>query len=213
MKNNFFFIIVIFLSYFYSITTSNSSEQFNFNITEINILENGNKFVGSKRGKITTDNGIIIDSDNFEYDKLSNILNANGNVIIQDKTNNITLYSENITYYRNDETIFSKGRSKASDNNGQTITADNFEYNKLLNVLNASGNVIIKDDIKNQIIYAKDITYFKNNEEIYSRGKTEALIQSRFKINSTDVTFLKNQEILNLKIKQLLMIMKNKFIT
>ena len=201
MKNNFFLIILIFLSYFYSITTSNSSEQFNFNVTEINILENGNKFVGSKRGKITTDNGIIIDSDNFEYDKLSNILNANGNVIIQDKKNNITLYSENITYYRNDETIFSKGRSKASDNNGLIITADNFEYNKLLNVLNASGNVIIKDDIKNQILYAKDVTYLKNNEEIYSRGKTEALIQSRFKINSTDVTFLKNQEILKSKNK------------
>ena len=148
MKNNFFFIIIIFLSYFYSITTSNSSEQFNFNVTEINILENGNKFVGSKRGKITTDNGVIIDSDNFEYDKLSNILNANGNVIIQDKTNNITLYSRKYSYYRNDEIIFSKGRSKASDINGQTITADNFEYNKLLNVLNASGNVIIKDDIK-----------------------------------------------------------------
>ena len=108
MKNNFFLIILIFLSYFYSITTSNSSEQFNFNVTEINILENGNKFIGTKRGKITTDNGIIMNSDNFEYDKLSNILNANGNVIIQDKTNNITLYSENITYYRNDETIFQK---------------------------------------------------------------------------------------------------------
>ena len=37
-----------------------SSEQFNFDITEIEILENGQKFIGTKRGEISTNNNIII---------------------------------------------------------------------------------------------------------------------------------------------------------
>ena len=30
------------------------SEEFNFNVTEIQILDNGNKFIGIKRGKIVS---------------------------------------------------------------------------------------------------------------------------------------------------------------
>ena len=55
-----------------------SSEQFTFDITEIEILENGQKFIGKKRGKINTNNNIIIKADEFEYDKKLNILTANG---------------------------------------------------------------------------------------------------------------------------------------
>ena len=44
-----------------------AEEQFNFDITEIEILENGNLFKGIKRGTITSNNGIIINADYFEY--------------------------------------------------------------------------------------------------------------------------------------------------
>ena len=43
----------------------NASEQFNFDVTEIEISENGNKFVGKKRGTISTNNGIIIKANEF----------------------------------------------------------------------------------------------------------------------------------------------------
>ena len=52
----------------------NSQEQFNFDVTQIDILENGNKFIGTKRGTITSNNGIIINADQFEYQKKLNIL-------------------------------------------------------------------------------------------------------------------------------------------
>ena len=47
----------------------NASEQFNFDVTEVEILENGNKFVGKKRGTISTNNGIIIKANEFIYEK------------------------------------------------------------------------------------------------------------------------------------------------
>ena len=43
-------------------------------MSEIIILENGNKFIGKNKGTITSDNGIIINADEFEYDKKLNIL-------------------------------------------------------------------------------------------------------------------------------------------
>ena len=54
MKNNFFYkLIFILLLNFIYVGTSNS-EQFNFDIKEIEILNNGNLYKGTKGGTITT---------------------------------------------------------------------------------------------------------------------------------------------------------------
>ena len=69
-----------------------SAEQFNFDITNVEILENGNLFRGNDKGIITTENGIVISADAFEYNKIQNILNADGNVKIEDKKQKIIIY-------------------------------------------------------------------------------------------------------------------------
>ena len=85
MKNKIIKIIVIFLIFkSFVIFKVNSSEKFNFDITEIEISENGNKIKGLKRGKITTNDNLIIKANEFEYEKNSNILILKGNVIIKD---------------------------------------------------------------------------------------------------------------------------------
>ena len=72
---------------FFSLITFDvySLDEFNFDVSEIQILENGNKFVGDKRGVITNNKGIEINADRFEYYKKSEILNAKGNVRIIDR--------------------------------------------------------------------------------------------------------------------------------
>ena len=87
MKNKILFTLIYFYLNFFSIGLSNAQDQFNFNISEIEILENGNKIVGSKRGDVSTGDGLVIEADNFIYKKIENILNANGNVIIKDTIN------------------------------------------------------------------------------------------------------------------------------
>ena len=57
-------------------------------------------------------------------------------------------------------------RGTATTKEGLEITADEFEYDKILNVLNAKGKVEIKDNLKDYIIFAKEITYLKNQEKI-----------------------------------------------
>ncbi len=103
MKNKILLALVFLYLNFFSIGSSNAQDQFNFNISEIEILENGNKIVGSKRGDVSTGDGLVIEADNFIYKKIENILNANGNVIIKDTINNYKINSNNITYEKNNE--------------------------------------------------------------------------------------------------------------
>ena len=84
------------------------------------ITDNGNKFKGTNKGIIKTNDGIVIDADEFEYDKILNILNAKGNVKIKDNLKDITISANEITYNKNDEQIFTKGSSEAENQNTKT---------------------------------------------------------------------------------------------
>ena len=165
MKNkfSFSFVVKILILNFIFFNSVKSQEPFNFNVTEVEILDNGNTFIGKKRGEATTQNNIVIIADRFEYDKKLNILYANGNVIIKDTDNNLDLFSNDITYKKNEEFLFSKSRSKATDKIS-TIEGNEFEYDKKLNILNVSGQVIYNDTLNDYTILTDDITYKKNEE-------------------------------------------------
>ena len=145
MKNNIHKYIILFLLLLSFPSNTNSAEPFNFDVTNIEILKNGNLFRGTGTGKITTENGIEINADTFEYDKIQNILNANGNVIIKDKIQNYIIISDSVTYLKNNEIILTEGNSKATSTDEKIIIADNFKYEKKENIINASGNVILKE--------------------------------------------------------------------
>ena len=135
MKNNMFKIIILILSFFIS-SNSYSEDQFNFNIKEITITDNGNIFKGFERGEITTNDGIKLNANEFEYTKDSNILIAIGDVKVVDEINNYIINSKKIIYYKNENIIFAKGNSKAENsNNSIIIEAENFEYFKTENKL------------------------------------------------------------------------------
>ena len=74
MKNKLKKLSIITIIILSNIFVVQANEQFNFDVTEVEILEKGNKFIGKKRGIITTQDNIEIEADQFEYDKISNIL-------------------------------------------------------------------------------------------------------------------------------------------
>ena len=192
MKNNMSKIILTLIFFFLSLN-SFASDQFIFDVTEIEITDNGNKFIGTKRGVAKSDNGIIIDAEQFEYNKILNILNAKGKVKITDTVNNYIIFTEEIIYNKNKELINTKIKSKAlSLNDNIIITAEKFQYNNSLNIIIAEKGVEIIDQKKDYKIFADQITYFRNEEKILTKGKTRAIIKSKYNFNSKDVLFLKN---------------------
>ena len=174
MKNKSYHYFLIFIfSYFININ-AHGSDIFNFNVTELEIIEEGNKFIGKNGGTATSEDGTVIKADNFEYDKIKNILIAFGGVEIIDKEKNILIKSPKITYLKNKELVFTNGRSRAISD-GIIIDSDNFEYNKINNIINASGNVKIDNKDENYLIYANEATYQKNKELFLTKGKSKAI--------------------------------------
>ena len=110
MKNKFitFFLVILF-------TLSNFSrvlgEEFIFEISDLEITENGNIYKGNNRGTIRTDSQLKLISDNFEYLKEINRLEANGDVQLFDLNNNITINAQQIFYLKNEEKIFTIGKT------------------------------------------------------------------------------------------------------
>ena len=256
MINKLLYILLILILNIITSFSTYAAEVFNFDVTEVEIIEEGNKFIGKNGGTATSDDGTVIKANNFEYDKLKNILIAIGDVEIDDKKENIIITSQKVTYFKNKEFIFSEGKSKAINegviinadnfeynkitnivnangnvkidnknenyliftdsstylkneelfltkgqskaiNEGIIIDADNFEYNKITNILNANGSVKIKDTINDYLILANKATYFKNSEKMITHGRTEAFIESKYIINSKDVTYLHDKKILS----------------
>ena len=197
MKNNFYLKYFLTLIFCLLYPFHANAEQFDFKVKEIEILNNGNLFKGYNRGIIETDNGIIIKADNFIYDKIANTLDASGTVEIEDIINNYKIFTDKITYQKNKEIIFTNGNSRAIDNSGKIINANDFVYEKSLNILNAKKNVSIKDNLNDYELYSDEITYYKNEEKLLTTGKTEAIIESTYNIKSENLLFLVNTKILS----------------
>ena len=66
MINKVYIVIILTVLSFFLIEKTRAVEQFNFDITEIEILENGNLFKGIKRGTITSNSGIVINANYFD---------------------------------------------------------------------------------------------------------------------------------------------------
>ena len=189
MKNNILTFILVILFFF---NHANSQEVFNFDITEVEILDEGNTFKGLKRGIASTEDGITIEADNFLYEKIKNILYANGNVIIEDTLNKTKIFTEDITYLKNEEIIFTSSRSKAIDET-TSIDGDLFEYNRKLNILKAKGNVEINNEIEDYKLFTEEIIHEVLKQKFITVGYTKAIIQSKYNFESSNVLFLKDQ--------------------
>ena len=190
MKNknlNFLVYLIFFLNFFLIV---NANEEFNFNITELEILENGNLIKGIKGGKVTTDDGYTITADTFIYDKLQNVLKVNGNVKFEDSKSELLIFTQKATYFKNQELIFTEGDSKAI-NQENVITAEKFKYNKSKNILEAEKNVEFNDKKKEIFINSEKATYIKNEEKFFTDGVTTAEIEKKYKFDSKNVFYFK----------------------
>tara|TARA_B100000900_G_C20590098_1_gene721240 strand:+ start:213 stop:3008 length:2796 start_codon:yes stop_codon:yes gene_type:complete len=180
MRNSITFILLFLIFCFEAL----AEDQFIFNVSKIEILENGNKIVGIDRGIIESNSGIKIEADNFEYNKKNNILNVNGNVIINYAEKNYTIYAENISYLKNKNIIKAKNKIKFIDRKEKIITSNNFLLDITKNIFEAEGNVEIINLIKNYNLKSNNIIYFKNEERIISKGLTNALLNENYKFKS-----------------------------
>ena len=164
MKNKILLILTLFSINFFLIEFSNAQDQFSFDVSEIEVLENGNKIIGSKRGKISTGDGIIIEADNFTYKKIENVLNANGNVIIDDTINDYKIYSNNIKYEKNKEEIFSKGKTKSEISSRFILNSSDVIFLINKKILSSNKNTSLLDNNEQTYLELKKFSFSFENE-------------------------------------------------
>ena len=74
------------------------------------------------------------------------------------------------------------------------INADQMRYNKEEKFLEASGNILITNQIENIEIISDKITYDKNEEKIVSSGNVEIKIENNYRLKTKKIIYLKNSE-------------------
>ena len=95
--------------------------------------------------------------------------------------------------------IQAKNGGKVSTTNNIEITANESTYDKIKLVLTLIGNIKVIDKENNIKIKGENITYYKNREEIISKGNTIIHINNEYVINTSDIIYSKKENIIRSK--------------
>ena len=189
MKNKIVLTLTIVFLNFFFIGQSNAQDQFSFNVSEIEILDDGNKIIGSKRGEISTGDGILIEADNFIYKKKENLLNANGKVIIKDTINNYKIYSNDITYEKNNEKIFSKGKTKSEISSRFILNSSDVFFFRNKKILSSNEDTSVLDNDEQTYLELKKFSF--SVEDQLLKGE-KILVNMNYNLPQNDKLFFEN---------------------
>ena len=195
MQNKILITIVILLNLI--IFSAKSEDQINFDVTEIEILDGGNKIIGKNRGIITTNDGITIEADEFEFDKIKNVLNAKGNIKIKDQLNDFKLSAQNILYNKDIERIDIKGNIEALINSDYKFQTNNITLLRNEMIISSDLGGTILDNINQNRYEIGKFTYsFKDKvlkgEKIFLNTKYNQPFSDKYFFKSA-VFNLENQ--------------------
>ncbi|MDC1278126.1 organic solvent tolerance protein [Pelagibacteraceae bacterium] len=161
------------------------ADEFIFKVGNLEITNNGKVYKGNNRGKVTTDNQTEIISNNFEYLKKTNRLEANGDVILTDIENNIIINAEKIFYLKNEEKIYTVGKTLIKVSDEYYIEGSDLTLLKNKMILSSDKITTISDNFSN--FYRLKKFEYSINEEILKGEKIE--VTTNYKKNKSDKYF------------------------
>ena len=161
MKNKFIIAIFLVLLNLNSPKVF-SAEEFIFEVSNLEITDNGNVYKGKNRGKIIADTQLELVSNNFEYLKKINQLKTDGNVQLFDFKNNISISAETIFYFKDIDKISTKGKTLIKVSNNYTI--EGYDLTLLMDkmILSSSKKTTIKDKVLNQYTLEKFLLLYRS---------------------------------------------------
>ncbi len=180
MKNNIliYFIFIFVLSFFFE--NKVKGQELQFNATEIQSLEKGNKIIARNGVEIIDPKGIVIKADQGEYDKILSIIKVKHNVEVTDLTNNYVLTTSEAVYFVNEDKIISKNETVIKIEEKYTIDTYNITYDRNLKEIFSENKTIVQDNnnnilkannfklsIKNKILEAKIVNLIDNELNEY----------------------------------------------
>jgi LPS-assembly protein len=143
------------------------------------------------KGKSVALNGsdIQIDADQyFKYNKLSSIMEAKGNVKLDDKNENVIIYTNEIFYFINEEKIFSLGKTNIDFEDKYNMEGSDLTLLRNEMILSSKKNAIIIDSESNT--YQLEQFHYSIDQEILKGENIVAITND--KKNKSDEFFFKS---------------------
>ena len=178
MKNKILNFLIVFL-FFCNLAAH--AEEFIIESSEIKILDKGNITKATDGVKITSNDGIEINGRELIYDKKKSILKIFGNVVLNDKKNNIITEGEEYIYLRNEEKIISVGKSKTNIKNTYYLKGNDLIYERKNSKIYSQKKSEIKDinnnifnfdqfkfDLETSNLKAKNLSLLDNENNKYN---------------------------------------------
>ena len=192
MKNNLnykFLYFFLFFVFFLNV----KSEELKFEASSIEIIDK-DKIVIAKDGvKIRSGDDVTINAEQMQYNKEDKILNASGNIIVENQIENFQIYSDQIRYDKNLEKIISSGNVKVNLDNNYIIKTEEIIYLKNTREIIVNYPTKINDNFDNEIKFEKLI--YNINDQLL-KGKIVNLKDKQknfYEFDTAILDFSKNQ--------------------
>ena len=195
-------ILILFLSLIFKILfiTNTLSEEIKFEANVIEFLDKDKKIIAEKNVKIFSDTGVVINADKMDYNKEIGIINAEGEIIIENNDNDIKIYGNKLIYDQN------LNKLKVSKNVEIKILDDYTLETELINYDIVKKEIVIEtianifDNLGNKITANQTIFSMKNELLKINNTKMFDVLKNEYHFDTAIVDF-SSQEIIGDGIK------------
>ncbi len=195
-------ILILFLSLIFKILfiANTLSEEIKFEANVIEFLDKDKKIIAEKNVKIFSDTGVVINADKMEYNKEIGIINAEGEIIIENNDNDIKIYGNKLIYDQN------LNKLKVSKNVEIKILDDYTLETELINYDIVKKEIVIEtianifDNLGNKITANQTIFSMKNKLLKINNTKMFDVLKNEYHFDTAIVDF-SSQEIIGDGIK------------
>ena len=187
-KFTFFLLLNIF------ILTNVVAQEISFEANSIELKDNDKRIIAKNNVKIYNEKEVIY-ADEMEYNKLNQIITAKGNIRIENLEENIKVFSDELTYIKNEEKIILNKNVKIDFGKKLTFNTDKIVYDKIKKKILINNFSNFTDNFGNKII-SKSSQYLFNQKilKINSVEMTD-VINNKYYFQNAIVNFQNNEMI------------------
>ncbi len=165
MKNNFLNlkIFTIFLILTFSLNVKVFSKEVNLKAKEVLTFENGNIIVGKKEVEAKIDAELEIFAEKITYNKLTDEVIAEVNVVAKDLINKTEINTEKMIFFKKKNQIITEGKTFYSLSNEYKGESSDVNFNINEKIIFSNNFSVFKDNFNN-VIEASSFRYSNNSE-------------------------------------------------
>ena len=186
--------LIFFLLLNMFVLTNVIAQEISFEANSIELKDNDKRIIAKNNVKIFNEKEVIY-ADEMDYNKLNQIITAKGNIRIENLEENIKVFSDELTYIKNEEKIILTKNVKIDFGKKLTFKTEKIVYDKIKKQILINNLSNFTDNFGNKII-SKSSNYLFNQKilKINSVEMTD-VIDNKYYFQNAIVNFQNNEMI------------------